>query len=178
MAGFDRAKEAHGCYPGRGTPAAVVAAVAAATSPPRLPQPHLPPSPAWLLQYRELFDTPVERLLALRDALVEQMEAGLDGKVRPRHRPSPLLRLAWPVCVLNAAVYGCSWAHSAGCCILQEGGLMMLPSYVDVLPSGRERGDCYAIDLGGTNLRVGGWVGGRLAEVVLGCMTISLCYRK
>lgn len=70
---------------------------------------------AILAEYRELFDTPVERLLALRDALVEQMEAGLDGK---------------------------------------EGGLMMLPSYVDVLPSGRERGDCYAIDLGGTNLRV------------------------
>lgn len=38
---------------------------------------------------------------------------------------------------------------------------MMLPSYVDVLPSGRERGDCYAIDLGGTNLRVGqGSLGG------------------
>ena len=34
---------------------------------------------------------------------------------------------------------------------------MMLPSFVDVLPSGQERGDCYAIDLGGTNLRVG-WV--------------------
>lgn len=31
---------------------------------------------------------------------------------------------------------------------------MMLPSYVDVLPSGHEQGDCYAIDLGGTNLRV------------------------
>jgi hexokinase len=31
---------------------------------------------------------------------------------------------------------------------------MMLPSFVDVLPSGHERGDCYAIDLGGTNLRV------------------------
>ncbi len=30
----------------------------------------------------------------------------------------------------------------------------MLPSYVDVLPSGHEQGDCYAIDLGGTNLRV------------------------
>lgn len=37
---------------------------------------------------------------------------------------------------------------------LQPGGLMMLPSFVDVLPSGHERGDCYAIDLGGTNLRV------------------------
>lgn len=31
---------------------------------------------------------------------------------------------------------------------------MMLPSFVDVLPSGEERGHCYAIDLGGTNLRV------------------------
>jgi hypothetical protein len=31
---------------------------------------------------------------------------------------------------------------------------MMLPSYVDVLPSGHESGDCFAIDLGGTNLRV------------------------
>ncbi|KAL4854923.1 Hexokinase-1 [Chlorella vulgaris] len=67
------------------------------------------------LQYRELFNTPVLRLHALRDAVVEQMEAGLAG---------------------------------------QPGGLMMLPSFVDVLPSGHERGDCYAIDLGGTNLRV------------------------
>ena len=33
-------------------------------------------------------------------------------------------------------------------------GLMMLPSYVDVLPSGHETGDCYSVDLGGTNLRV------------------------
>eukprot|EP00887_Chlorella_sp_A99_P006231 scaffold3.g6231.t1 len=32
--------------------------------------------------------------------------------------------------------------------------LMMLPSFVDVLPTGEETGDCYAIDLGGTNLRV------------------------
>lgn len=38
----------------------------------------------------------------------------------------------------------------------QPGGLMMLPSFVDVLPSGEERGECYAIDLGGTNLRVRG----------------------
>jgi hypothetical protein len=38
--------------------------------------------------------------------------------------------------------------------LLQPGGLMMLPSYVDLLPSGHERGHCYAIDLGGTNLRV------------------------
>ncbi|EFN54251.1 hypothetical protein CHLNCDRAFT_135795 [Chlorella variabilis] len=67
------------------------------------------------LQYRELFNTPVPRLHAVRDALVEQMEAGLR---------------------------------------CQPGGLMMLPSYVDVLPSGHEQGDCYAIDLGGTNLRV------------------------
>lgn len=66
-------------------------------------------------EYRELFNTPVPRLHAVRDALVEQMEAGLR---------------------------------------CQPGGLMMLPSYVDVLPSGHEQGDCYAIDLGGTNLRV------------------------
>ncbi|KAL4458290.1 hypothetical protein ABPG75_013155 [Micractinium tetrahymenae] len=66
-------------------------------------------------EYRQLFNTPTDRLLALRDALVQQLEAGLAG---------------------------------------QPGGLMALPSYVDVLPSGRERGDCYAIDLGGTNLRV------------------------
>lgn len=70
---------------------------------------------AILDEYRELFNTPVLRLHALRDAVVEQMEAGLAG---------------------------------------QPGGLMMLPSFVDVLPSGHERGDCYAIDLGGTNLRV------------------------
>lgn len=38
--------------------------------------------PSCPLQYRELFDTPVERLHALRDALVEQMEAGLAGRVR------------------------------------------------------------------------------------------------
>ena len=51
---------------------------------------------------------------------------------------------------------------------------MMLPSYVDVLPSGRERGDCYAIDLGGTNLRVGGgWVGG-LRHVVPALPSLSL----
>lgn len=31
---------------------------------------------------------------------------------------------------------------------------MALPSYVDVLPTGHESGDCYAVDLGGTNLRV------------------------
>lgn len=34
------------------------------------------------LQYRELFNVPVDRLCAIRDALVEQMEAGLAGKVR------------------------------------------------------------------------------------------------
>jgi hexokinase len=34
------------------------------------------------------------------------------------------------------------------------GGMMMLPSFVDVLPAGNERGEYYAIDLGGTNLRV------------------------
>lgn len=114
MAGFNRAKEAHGFYPGRGTPAAVVVAAAAATTPPpRLPDPttstpppHLLPSPAWLLQYRELFDTPVERLLALRDALVEQMEAGLAGKVRPRHCPSPLLPALPGLCTCHLTCLG------------------------------------------------------------------------
>ena len=33
------------------------------------------------LQYRELFNTPVPRLHAVRDALVEQMEAGLRCQV-------------------------------------------------------------------------------------------------
>lgn len=66
-------------------------------------------------EYRALFNTPVSRLHALRDELVEQLEAGLAGK---------------------------------------PGGLMALPSYVDVLPTGHERGHCYAVDLGGTNLRV------------------------
>ncbi|KAL4423126.1 hypothetical protein ABPG77_004809 [Micractinium sp. CCAP 211/92] len=66
-------------------------------------------------EYRQLFDIPTDRLLALRDALVQQLEAGLAG---------------------------------------QPGGLMALPSYVDVLPTGHESGDCYAVDLGGTNLRV------------------------
>ncbi|GAB4822195.1 hypothetical protein N2152v2_009241 [Parachlorella kessleri] len=33
-------------------------------------------------------------------------------------------------------------------------GLLMLPSYIDILPTGAERGDFFAIDLGGTNLRV------------------------
>lgn len=33
-------------------------------------------------------------------------------------------------------------------------GMMMLPSFVDRLPTGDERGEYYAIDLGGTNLRV------------------------
>lgn len=32
--------------------------------------------------------------------------------------------------------------------------LMMLPSYVDILPNGHESGDYYAIDIGGTNVRV------------------------
>lgn len=36
----------------------------------------------------------------------------------------------------------------------KPGGLMMLPSFVDVLPTGEEEGEFYAIDLGGTNLRV------------------------
>ena len=39
-----------------------------------------------LLQYRQLFNTPVERLHALRDALVEQLEAGLANKVRRQRR--------------------------------------------------------------------------------------------
>jgi len=43
----------------------------------------------------------------------------------------------------------------------QKEGLMMLPSYVDVLPSGMEQGEFFAVDLGGTNLRVM-WV--RLSE--------------
>lgn len=51
---------------------------------------------------------------------------------------------------------------------------MMLPSYVDVLPSGRERGDCYAIDLGGTNLRVGGWVVGGWQRCYRGAW-LSVC---
>ena len=56
-------------------------------SPPPPPPPgaaltSTPANPAALAQYRELFDTPVERLHALRDALVEQMEAGLAGQVR------------------------------------------------------------------------------------------------
>lgn len=36
----------------------------------------------------------------------------------------------------------------------KENGLMMLPSYVDVMPNGNEEGEYYAVDLGGTNLRV------------------------
>lgn len=63
---------------------------------------------------------------------------------------------------------------------------MMLPSFVDVLPSGEERGHCFAIDLGGTNLRVAhvklgegrgeveavqircGWIGGGGMECLVG----------
>lgn len=41
-----------------------------------------PPPP----QYRELLSPSVERLHALRDALLEQMEAGLQGRVRPQGR--------------------------------------------------------------------------------------------
>lgn len=57
------------------------------------PSPSLPPTRmlplsrrpnAVAAQYRELFNTPVERLLELRDALAEQMEAGLEGKVGGR----------------------------------------------------------------------------------------------
>ena len=33
-------------------------------------------------------------------------------------------------------------------------GMMMLPSFVERLPTGEERGEYYSIDLGGTNLRV------------------------
>lgn len=36
----------------------------------------------------------------------------------------------------------------------KKGGLMMLPSYVDILPTGNEQGEFYGLDLGGTNLRV------------------------
>lgn len=36
----------------------------------------------------------------------------------------------------------------------KENGLMMLPSYVDIIPNGHEEGEYYAVDLGGTNLRV------------------------
>ncbi|KAL6769018.1 HXK1 [Auxenochlorella protothecoides x Auxenochlorella symbiontica] len=35
-----------------------------------------------------------------------------------------------------------------------KSGLLMLPTFVDILPTGDEQGDYYAIDLGGTNLRV------------------------
>lgn len=49
------------------------------------------------MQYRTLFDVPKDKLLALKNGMLEQMELGLQGK---------------------------------------EGGLMMLPSFVDILPTG------------------------------------------
>lgn len=36
----------------------------------------------------------------------------------------------------------------------KDAGLMMLPSFVDVFPSGKECGEYFAIDLGGTSLKV------------------------
>lgn len=66
-------------------------------------------------EYREILGMPKVKLEAVRSAMVDQMEKGLEGA---------------------------------------PGGLMMLPSFVDVLPNGTEQGEYYAIDLGGTNLRV------------------------
>lgn len=36
----------------------------------------------------------------------------------------------------------------------EDGDLMMLETYVDVLPKGDERGSFLAVDIGGTNFRV------------------------
>ena len=63
-----------------------------------LPSPVLTsPAPPCRTQLRELFRVPLAQVERLRDAMVQQMEAGLEGK---------------------------------------PGGLLMLPSYVDILPSG------------------------------------------
>ena len=99
--------------------------------------------PARLLQYRELFNTPVERLHALRDALVEQMEAGLAGKVRTsqpsrltinstilRHNLQPLLAQQWHLSAIPYSPCAGERPHDAalvrGCAAQRAGARRLL----------------------------------------------------
>ncbi|KAI8109033.1 hypothetical protein M9435_005450 [Picochlorum sp. BPE23] len=68
-----------------------------------------------LEEYRSKLDLRREDLLRVCDAILEQMDLGLEGK---------------------------------------PGGLMMLPSFVDRFPKGTEQGEYFAIDLGGTSLKI------------------------
>jgi hypothetical protein len=77
----------------------VAAAVAAASRRLKLDRP-------LQLQYRELFNTPVLRLHALRDAVVEQMEAGLAGQVGTL-LPSPSLAWILLACTPQATPLPC-----------------------------------------------------------------------
>lgn len=114
-----------------------------------------PPSPA--PQYKEIFDVPVDRLQIIQDAVIAKVEAGLKGDKEGLDMLPTYVDILPSGCV-GWQGFGTPDAGAAGpplfgtpfCCLAARTG----PGSFDLGPCRKEQGDYYAIDLGGTNLRV------------------------
>ena len=101
----------------------------------------------------ESFDLNVQRLRQLRNTFVNEMRRGLKrvGSTIKMIPSCVALLTLIPHAVLTHHVYSCAFADLARSLLRPS---PPAASFVTTLPTGKERGEVWAMDLGGTNCRV------------------------